>query len=1303
MDAVGGGGGGSLSNNNNDPLWITALSQTMGISVHDGSFWEESISADEIRQTLMTDDPQNPTPATLKAMKWLLAAISKGKDVSDFYVGVVQRVATPDLTLRKMVYIYLMHYANHVQTQELSLLSINSFQRGLADAEPALRALALRVLTAALPQPGVRPLQRLAVQKHAQRDASEVVRAAATLALAQLHQRGRAQQGRGGENDDDDDDGSLEAVLQHVLDFEHSPMVLSAALMAFYDVYYCSPHNTSSSKRQQTPRPCPLHRLHGSYRKLCHLLADLDEYGQVVALDVLLRYVRTFFCEPPREAVRETDRAPTLSSSSSKRSPPPPTIPTGTTTTTTRPQRRVVKKAFYSDEEDDSTEEEEEKATSFFSNQRKEKDIPLITTTTTTPEGARTTTARFNDTEYEDDLDPDHRLLLRAARPLLKSRNAAVVLAVCTLHFYGGGPRRHHCEMARALVRLHRSHRPHRPELQYVVLTAIRQLVAVADFAPADFFWSDVDPPGTRLLLLDILTALAEQSAAHRAAVLDELRHYVGVTAAVGDRVLGAAALRAVGRIALGDDDDAVALHCLAGLDAWSRTAVADQEDTVGAAVGVMQGILYRLWPRRAQLDDPHGIWELAFSRIVGLLFYTLDCVADFDEDKEDVDEEEEENPAACALVLPPEATAAALWLVGECWSSLLEEANGSSSSSNNISQLRLEGMRLVARAYTRLDPPEKEQAIHLATKLWVYTKSTTTPVEVLLPLCEHVLALGRLDPIPDVRDRARMESTLLHLAVGLQYDREGLEVELLSSSAATAKKLSLSDMQRIFLGRKPDASYVPWKNATNDALVDGNDNHNFRFGTLSSLVGHDARGAYLPFPPWAEKNSDSSLRDPPTRPTNASSTKKSTGYDDASTSSSDSEDDDDDDSSSSSDSSSDESSSSSESSTEEVEEGREVRSGVGANIFMPSPAPVRFTESESDDSSSATSSSSSSSSPQVTGKDHLVNPSIWNTSLIPLTGGMDSNVTNKKMAVSGTASTSVMDDMRGLVLIPTTQPVVTESTDSNFERDSGAWISLLRPEHASGLLVEGRYLRSTTKAQQAQVMGFLPEKPTLVIMQLRLENQKTTIGSIRHIRLLQRAFSTSNASVIGPRKMVLPPPIDELPSHRKTECLIGIEFLSSSDRDGSLLAKLDIKFGSNSTAAIDIKPSIGDLLLPCQRSVAEFDSVVQGMQGFSRATANFVLPPSVARSQIPARILSRAALSVVPNSSNTSASDTTAPDWDPEHQIRWVGTLPHSADPIYVISRCIDGAQQGTLVVCCDHALVANSFVNLLKRAISE
>lgn len=44
--------------------------------------------------------------------------------------------------------------------------------------------------------------------------------------------------------------------------------------------------------------------LHPVYRKLCHLLADVDEWGQMAILAALQRYVRTHFTNPQRVSTK---------------------------------------------------------------------------------------------------------------------------------------------------------------------------------------------------------------------------------------------------------------------------------------------------------------------------------------------------------------------------------------------------------------------------------------------------------------------------------------------------------------------------------------------------------------------------------------------------------------------------------------------------------------------------------------------------------------------------------------------------------------------------------------------------------------------------------------------------------------------------------------------------------------------------------------------------------------------------------------------------------------------------------------
>lgn len=48
---------------------------------------------------------------------------------------------------------------------------------------------------------------------------------------------------------------------------------------------------------------CPerIDLIHKNYRKLCNLLVDVDEWGQVIILSVLTRYARTQFIDPNQE------------------------------------------------------------------------------------------------------------------------------------------------------------------------------------------------------------------------------------------------------------------------------------------------------------------------------------------------------------------------------------------------------------------------------------------------------------------------------------------------------------------------------------------------------------------------------------------------------------------------------------------------------------------------------------------------------------------------------------------------------------------------------------------------------------------------------------------------------------------------------------------------------------------------------------------------------------------------------------------------------------------------------------------
>ena len=60
--------------------------------------------------------------------------ISKGRDVSSLFPNVVKNVVCANLQVKRLVYLYLTHYAEF--EQDLALLSISTFQKDLNDPSP---------------------------------------------------------------------------------------------------------------------------------------------------------------------------------------------------------------------------------------------------------------------------------------------------------------------------------------------------------------------------------------------------------------------------------------------------------------------------------------------------------------------------------------------------------------------------------------------------------------------------------------------------------------------------------------------------------------------------------------------------------------------------------------------------------------------------------------------------------------------------------------------------------------------------------------------------------------------------------------------------------------------------------------------------------------------------------------------------------------------------------------------------------------------------------------------------------------
>ncbi|CAM9735029.1 unnamed protein product, partial [Hapterophycus canaliculatus] len=444
--------------------------------------------------------------------------------------------------------------------------------------------------------------------------------------------------------------------------------------------------------------------LHPVYRKLCHLLADVDEWGQMAMLSALQRYVRNHFTNP--------QRGPRIDEDQSKAAQ-------GSNQPSKKVKRRVVKRAFYSSEEDESTEEEFEQRD------------PSITT----PEvGSVFTTS---DTDLGADLDPDHRLLLRCSLPLLKSRNSGVVLAVCTTHYYCSSRTENTMkQIAKAMVRILRNRR----EIQFVVLDAIRTMVVDSPsvFRPflQEFFVKASDPLFTCTLKLDVLTALVTED--NCAAILGELQTYV----LHRDKSFVCAAVRAVGRVA--DARPEAADQCLNGL----LTLVTCSKTSIVVAEAVV--VLRQLLQQNPDFEGARAV----VRRLSVLLLQSFLQPSDMEEKVGGRPSDHDQGGgaliaagAARTSLAQPGARASIIWTLGEYH--------------HHIAGVATDVLRVLAKAFPELEEEVKMQVLTFAVKL-----ALRQPDDVRVQsLASFVLEMARFDLSHDLRDRARFMTAMLGLA----------------------------------------------------------------------------------------------------------------------------------------------------------------------------------------------------------------------------------------------------------------------------------------------------------------------------------------------------------------------------------------------------------------------------------------------------------------------------------------------------------------------------------------------------------
>ncbi|XP_023256075.1 AP-3 complex subunit beta-2 isoform X2 [Seriola lalandi dorsalis] len=544
-----------------------------------GIFSSDYKRHDDLKEML----DSNKDSLKLEAMKRIVAMIARGKNASDLFPAVVKNVACKNIEVKKLVYVYLVRYAE--EQQDLALLSISTFQRGLKDPNQLIRASALRVLSS-IRVTIIVPIMMLAI-KEAASDMSPYVRKTAAHAIPKLYSL-----------DPEQKDQLIEVIEKLLAD--KTTLVAGSVVMAFEEV-------------------CPerIDLIHKNYRKLCNLLIDVEEWGQVVIINMLTRYARTQFLNPNiNESLLEEGGG--------------------------------GEKTFYgSDEDEDEDEEEKEKKAEVAAMAKRK---PYV-------------------------MDPDHRLLLRNTKPLLQSRNAAVVMAVAQLYFHLA-PKAEVGVIAKALVRLLRSH----SEVQYVVLQNVATMTIKRRgmFEPylKSFYIRSTDPTQIKVLKLEVLTNLANET--NISTILREFQTYIKSM----DKDFVAATIQAIGRCAtnIGEVRDT----CLNGL----VQLLSNRDELVVAESVVVIKKLLQMQPEK-------------HSDIIKHMAKLTDNIQ------------------------VPMARASILWLIGEYC--------------EHVPKIAPDVLRKMAKSFTNEEDIVKLQIINLAAKLYLTnSKQTKLLTQYVLNLAKY-------------------------------------------------------------------------------------------------------------------------------------------------------------------------------------------------------------------------------------------------------------------------------------------------------------------------------------------------------------------------------------------------------------------------------------------------------------------------------------------------------------------------------------------------------------------------------------
>ncbi|CAL8578341.1 AP-3 complex subunit beta, variant 2 [Xanthoria parietina] len=200
----------------------------------------------------------------LEGLRKVISMMYRSKPCLPYFSAVVKNVASPNVEIKKLVYIFLLHHAE--AEPDLALLSINTIQKSLTDQNPQVRAMALRVMSG-IRVPVISQIVSLAIKRGCG-DMSPYVRKAAALAIPKCYK----------------------------LDPNTIPQLLDYLSILLGDKQYYVAGSGVTAYLEICPERVDL--IHKHYRSLVRKLVDMDEWSQLATLRLMSIYARK--CLPVR-------------------------------------------------------------------------------------------------------------------------------------------------------------------------------------------------------------------------------------------------------------------------------------------------------------------------------------------------------------------------------------------------------------------------------------------------------------------------------------------------------------------------------------------------------------------------------------------------------------------------------------------------------------------------------------------------------------------------------------------------------------------------------------------------------------------------------------------------------------------------------------------------------------------------------------------------------------------------------------------------------------------------------------------